>query len=208
MPSLSGYRIYDTAEPCNYTGQKLLDAMKKVLDDHLIDNGKELNLKGCCIGINGLSTILEDERILAGDLRRINLGGNKVGDAGADLLARCEAVSKVKWLEMGGNDLGPEGVRALVHSPHLRKLKTLNFYRNWIRDEGAIILAEENELEKLEDMDLAQNEIGDPGLLALSNSKRLPNLVALYMDNNFGTREGREQAKTGSLFSKLQSLNL
>ncbi|QPJ61224.1 MAG: hypothetical protein G3M70_04695 [Candidatus Nitronauta litoralis] len=208
MPSLSGYRIYDTAEPCNYTGQKLIDAMKKIVDDHLIDNGKELNLRGCCVGANGLSVILEDKRIQEADLRRVNMGGNKIGDAGADLLARCEAMAKVKWLEMGGNDLGPEGVRALIRSPHLSKLKTLNFYRNWIRDDGAIILAEENELEKLEDLDLAQNEIGDPGMLALSNSKRLPNLVAISMDNNFGTREGREQARVGSLFSKLESLNL
>lgn len=208
MPSLSGYRIYDTVEPCNYTGQKLIDAMKKIVEDHLIDNGKELNLKGCCVGINGLSAILENESILAADLRRVNLGGNKVGDTGADLLARSETMAKVKWLEMGGNDLGAEGVRALVRSPHLRKVKTLNFYRNWIRDEGAIILAEENELDKLEDMDLAQNEIGDPGMLALSNSKRFPNLVAVSMDNNFGTREGREQARVGSLFSKLDSLNL
>ncbi|MCA9482407.1 MAG: hypothetical protein KC553_01600 [Nitrospina sp.] len=208
MPSLSGYRIYDTAEPCNYTGQKLIDAMKKVIDDHLLDSGKELNLKGCCVGINGLGVILDDERIQAGDLRRVNLGGNKIGDAGADLLARCEAMSKVKWLEMGGNDLGPEGLRALIKSPHLRKLKTLNLYRNFIRDEGATLLAEENELDKLEDMDIAQNEIGDPGLLALANSKALPNLVALYLDNNFATREGRETARHGSLFSKLESLNL
>ncbi len=208
MPSLSGYRIYDTAEPCNYTGQKLIDAMKKIVEDHLIDNGKELNLRGCCVGHNGLSVILEDERVLAADLRRVNMGGNKIGDAGADLLARSETMAKVKWLEMGGNDLGPEGVRALIRSPHLAKLKTLNFYRNWIRDEGATILAEENELEKLEDLDLAQNEIGDPGMLALSNSDRLPNLVAISMDNNFGTREGREQARVGSLFSKLESLNL
>ncbi len=208
MPSLSGYRIYDSAEPCNYTGEKLLEAMQKVVADHLTPDGRELNLKGCCVGINGLSVILEDERLQTGKLRRVNLGGNKVGDAGADLLARCELFAKVNWLEMGGNDLGPEGVRALVKSPHLKKLKTLNFYRNWLKDEGAIVLAEENELEKLEEMDLAQNEIGDAGVIALSKSKCLPNLVALYMDNNFASREGRETAKAGPAFRKLQSLNL
>ena len=208
MPSLSGYKIYDTAEPCNYTGQKLIDAMTKVVTDHLSPDGKELNLKGCCVGVNGLNVIIEDERIRAGNLRRINLGGNKIGDAGAELLARTEWVSKVNWLELGGNDLGPEGIRAIIRSPHLKKLKTLNLYRNWLRDEGAVILAEENELKKLEEMDLAQNEIGDTGLLALSRSRKFPNLVALYLDNNFGTREGREKARSGPTFAKLQSLNL
>ena len=67
---------------------------------------------------------------------------------------------------------------------------------------------EENELEKLEELDLAQNEIGDQGILALSESTRFPNLVALYMDNNFATREGLESARLGSNFKKLDSLNI
>jgi len=208
MPSLGGYRIYDTAEPCNYTGQKLIDAMHKVVGDHLSADGRELALKGCCVGINGLSVICEDERLRGGTLRRLNLGGNKIGNIGAELLARSEIFSKVNWLELGGNDLGPEGIRLIIKSPYLKKVKTLNLYRNWLKDEGAQILAEENELDRLEEMDLAQNEIGDPGLLALSQSKRFPNLVAVYMDNNFASREGRETAKTGSNFAKLQSLNL
>jgi Ran GTPase-activating protein (RanGAP) involved in mRNA processing and transport len=87
-------------------------------------------------------------------------------------------------------------------------LKTLNLYRNYLKDDGAKVLAEENELEKIEEMDLAQNEIGDEGYIALSISSRFPNLVALYLDNNFGTREGRESARQGPTFKKLQSLNL
>lgn len=208
MPSLGGYRIYDTAEPCNYTGQKLIDAMLKVVTDHLSADGRELNLRGCCVGINGLSAICEDERIRSGNLRRLNFGGNKIGNAGAHLLARYEFFSKVNWLELGGNDLGAEGTRALIKSPNLKKLKTINLYRNGIKDEGAQILAEENELDRLEELDLAQNEIGDPGLLALSQSKRFPNLVAVYIDNNFASREGRESARIGPNFAKLQSLNL
>jgi hypothetical protein len=77
-----------------------------------------------------------------------------------------------------------------------------------LKDEGAKVLAEENTLEKIEEMDLAQNEIGDEGYIALSNSSKFPNLVALYLDNNFGTREGRESARLGPNFKKLQSLNL
>ena len=52
------------------------------------------------------------------------------------------------------------------------------------------------------------NEIGDKGLVALSNSTKFPNLVAICIDNNFGTREGRGVAKLGPNFKKLQSLNI
>ncbi|MFQ5482146.1 MAG: hypothetical protein ACE5ER_05255 [Nitrospinaceae bacterium] len=208
MPSLGGYRIYDSTEPCNYTGQKLIDVMRQAVTDHLSANGRELNLKGCCVGVNGLVVISEDERIQSGSLKRLNLGGNKIGDAGVDLLARCEVFSKLKWLELGGNDLGPNGIRTLIKAPFMKRLKTLNLYRNWLKDEGAIILAEENELAQVEEMDLAQNEISDAGVIALSQSNRFPNLVAVYLDNNFATREARETARAGPNFAKLQSLNL
>ena len=88
------------------------------------------------------------------------------------------------------------------------KLKTLNLYRNLIKDEGAIFFAKENRLSQLEELDLAQNEIGDGGLMALASSKVFPNLVAVYMDNNFASVEAKEDAKGCPNFSKLESLNL
>ena len=134
MPSLSGIKIYDTDEPCNYTGQKLVEAMTKVVDDRLSENQRELDLKGCCVGINGLQVIGEDPRIA--NIKRLNLGGNKIGDAGAHYLAENEVFAKLNWLELGGNDLGTEGIRAIIKSKILKKLKTLNLYRNYLKDEG------------------------------------------------------------------------
>ena len=63
-------------------------------------------------------------------------------------------------------------------------------------------------MEKIEDLDLAQNEIGDDGILALSQSKKFPELVSVALDNNFSSAEGKEEAKVGPNFKKLQSLNL
>jgi hypothetical protein len=63
-------------------------------------------------------------------------------------------------------------------------------------------------LTKIEDLDLAQNEIGDEGILALSLSKKFPELVSIALDNNFSSAEGKEEAKIGPNFKKLQSLNL
>ncbi len=208
MPSLANYRIYDVAEPCNYQGEKLVEAMKKVIDEKLSGNGREFNLHGCCVGPAGLACILENWSDQLVKIKRLNLGGNKIGDEGAALLAQSECFSKLQWLELGGNDINAEGIKALIKSPVLKKLKTLNLYRNWLKDEGAKFIASENELEKLEEMDLAQNEICDEGVIALSVSKKLPNIVAMTLDNNFFTREGREEARLGSTFKRLKALNL
>ena len=64
MPFLGDYKIYDTAEPCNYTGQKLIDTMEKVVSDGLSADGRELNLMGCCVGPNGINLIVEDKRLV------------------------------------------------------------------------------------------------------------------------------------------------
>jgi Ran GTPase-activating protein (RanGAP) involved in mRNA processing and transport len=206
MPSISHFDIYKPAEPCNLAGDQLREAMDRIVSECLSKDGKELNLKGYCVGYNGMTVITMDDRI--GKVKRLNLGGNRIGDEGVQLVAEASLFSKVNWLELGGNDIGPRGIRALVNSNVLTKVKTLNLYRNVLKDEGAVILAKENKLQKIEDLDLAQNEIEDEGLLALAHSKAFPNLVAAYLDNNFASVEAREEAKLAPNFNKLQSLNL
>lgn len=206
MPSISHFEIYKPAEPCNLAGDQLRETMDRIVGECLSKDGKELNLKGYCVGYNGMTIITLDERV--GKVKRLNLGGNRIGNEGVQLLAEASLFSKVNWIELGGNDISPRGIRALANSPVLTKVKTLNLYRNVIKNEGAIILAEENKLQKIEDLDLAQNEIEDEGLLALANSKAFPNLVAAYFDNNFASMEAREEARVAPNFKKLQSLNL
>jgi len=206
MPSISHFEIYKPAEPCNHSGDQLRETMDRIVNECLSKDGKELNLKGYCVGYNGMTIITMDDRV--GKVKRLNLGGNRIGDEGLELLAEATLFSKVNWLELGGNDIGPRGIRALIHSNVLTKLKTLNLYRNFLKNEGAVILAGENKLQKIEDLDLAQNEIEDEGLLALAHSKAFPNLVAAYLDNNFASVEAREEAKLAPNFNKLQSLNL
>ena len=100
---------------------------------------------------------------------------------------------------------------SVFHStpPKIKKnnlIKWLN--RNLIKDEGAGLFAKENCLNQLEELDLAQNEIGDEGLIALASSKNFPNLVAVYMDDNFASLEAKEDAKSRLNFRRLESLNL
>ena len=153
-----------------------------------------------------MKILVQDERLA--NVKRLNLGGNKIGDVGAQLLAEALVFSKLGWLELGGNDIGPEGIDVLVKTATFKKLKTLNLYRNYLKDLGVRIWAEENCLTDLEEIDLALNEIGDTGLLALAHSKKFPNLASLCIDNNFTSRDAKEIAKQTPNFKKLQSLNL
>lgn len=199
--------IYKPAEPCALTGTKLTAAMDKAVRERLSPDGRSLDLKGFCVGPNGIGVLVTDERL--SKVKRLNLGGNRIGDEGARMLAESVTFSKVQWFELGGNDLGEEGIQALCHATTaFPKLKTLNLYRNSLKDGGAKVFAQDNELEGLEEIDLAQNEIGDEGILALANSKKFPHLAAMYLDNNFASIEAREEAKHGVNFKRLQSLNL
>lgn len=206
MPSISHFDIYKPAEPCNLSGEPLRETMDRVVKECLSKDGKELSLKGYCVGWRGMSVITLDDRVE--NVKRLNLGGNRIGDEGVKLLAEASLFSKVNWLELGGNDIGPKGIRSLINSKVLTKVKTLNLYRNFLKDEGAAVFAEENKLYKIEEMDLAQNEISDKGILDLAYSKAFPNLVAAYFDNNFASAEANEEARQAPNFKKLQSLNL
>ena len=142
MPSITHFEIYKPAEPCSLTGDKLRETMDKVIEETLSEDGKELNLKGYCVGPNGMTIITRDERLVK--VRRLNLGGNRIGDDGVKLLTESDLFAKVNWIELGGNDIGPEGVRHLIRSKVLKKVKSLNLYRNYIKDEGAAIMAKDN----------------------------------------------------------------
>ena len=121
MPSITHFEIYKPAEPCSLTGDKLGETMEKIVEETLSEDGKELNLKGYCVGPNGMSIITRDDRV--SKIRRLNLGGNRIGDDGLKMLAESDLFSKVNWIELGGNDIGPEGVSHLIRSKVLKKVK-------------------------------------------------------------------------------------
>ena len=50
MPSITHFEIYKPAEPCSYTGEKLREIMEKIIFETLSPDGKDLSLKGYCIG--------------------------------------------------------------------------------------------------------------------------------------------------------------
>ena len=70
MPSITHFEIYKPAEPCTLTGGKLRETMEKIVEETLSEDGKEMNLKGYCVGPNGMSIITRDDRV--SKIRRLN----------------------------------------------------------------------------------------------------------------------------------------
>ncbi|MFL5340015.1 MAG: TIGR02996 domain-containing protein, partial [Gemmataceae bacterium] len=79
-------------------------------------------------------------------LRGLHLTGCKVGDDGAELLARCEHLRSLRTLRLGENAIGDRGVEALTASRGLHRLSTLVLHGNLIGDLGARLLAACNRL--------------------------------------------------------------
>jgi uncharacterized protein (TIGR02996 family) len=63
-------------------------------------------------------------------LRRLNLEGWPVDDAGAKALAANPCFSRLRVLDLRGCRIGPAGGAALFASPHLRRLLSLNLAGN------------------------------------------------------------------------------
>jgi hypothetical protein len=74
-------------------------------------------------------------------LRRLNLDGCGIGDAGAAHLAASATLRELRHLHLVGNGIGDTGVKALAGSPILANVHTLTLMNNRIGDEGALALA-------------------------------------------------------------------
>ena len=62
-------------------------------------------------------------------VRMLNLGWNEITDLGAKALAECASLSGVTHLHLDSNQIGDTGARALAASPHLSRLRLLNWGR-------------------------------------------------------------------------------
>jgi len=91
-----------------------------------------------------------------GNLKRLVLERNEVGNAGAALLARWSGAAPVQSLLLSTNSIGDTGARALSRS---------------------------NYFHQLVELDLSDNPIHDPGAFAFLNAGSLPRLKRLGLPN-------------------------
>ena len=74
-----------------------------------------LALHGCDVGLRGLDALTA----AMPSLIALDLGGNRLGDEGAELLARSSALGSLELLRLSGCGIGERGARALLDSAHL-----------------------------------------------------------------------------------------
>ena len=107
-------------------------------------------------------------------LRALELGLSDIGPQGAGALAGAG----LSELELGHNRLGDAGARALAEATGLRSLGLAN---NGLTDEGAAALARAPALASLRRLSLSENPIGREGLSALFSAPSLRGLTALEL---------------------------
>ena len=76
----------------------------------------------------GVVALTESPRLRG--VRELTLSDNGIGDIGAKALAGCRFLAGLRVLVLRWNDLSVGGVKALAHSPFLRKLERLELRGN------------------------------------------------------------------------------
>jgi uncharacterized protein (TIGR02996 family) len=105
-------------------------------------------------------------------VRRLELRGTLIRDAGADALAASPHLANLTHLFLDGNEITEAGVEALAASPHLGRVTHLRLgagwgHRNPFGDAGAIALSRSASLRNVEELFLDHTRLGSEGLRSL-----------------------------------------
>jgi len=172
--------------------------------------------------------------LLAGfrSLQVINLSGQRIGDAGAEHLARSPHLAELKSLHLGQNNLGLRGLTALLSSPHLAGLEELDLSNNptgcnWAAAftratpgrlrkltlagneiDGATVelLANTGVLQGVIELSLRGNPLGDQGAIALARSPHLAELRRLDLELCHIGEEGVAALAKSPTFARLEGV--
>ena len=69
-------------------------------------------------------------------LRNIDLSGNRIGPAGAELLAACEHFASLQALDLTANSPGDAGIRALFAAPWAESIRELRLSADELSADG------------------------------------------------------------------------
>lgn len=114
-----------------------------------------------------------------GQLSRLCLGGNRLGDDGGVAIAASRSLGALRILDLGACELTAATARALAASSGLGALSQLTLFQNDLGVEGATALAGATGLSSLRELSVWSTRIGPSGFLALACSERLAGLVDL-----------------------------
>jgi hypothetical protein len=135
------------------------------------------------IGPEGLAELIESPR-LRGNLHRLLLGRNRLGEPGARALAGATAIEGLELLDLDCNRLEGPAVAALVEAPLLRGVRTLNLSNNPIGAQGCAALAACPHLGGLETLFLHGAGLDDDAVARLLRAPWMPRLRNLALSDN------------------------
>ena len=115
----------------------------------------------------GAEALAKTDALARCGVTALGFAGNAIGDDGAELLAGAEGLAGIRRLSLAGNGLRVDGVAALADSPLLRGLEALDIRYNKIQTKGAQALAKSVAAATLVEIDVDHNWIGSKGATAL-----------------------------------------
>jgi uncharacterized protein (TIGR02996 family) len=119
---------------------------------------RTLSLGECAILDKHLKPLLASRHLT--NLRELELSVNRLGDAGACVVAESPRAASLTVLGLTNNEVGNRGAEALAQSRHLSNLKRLDLRWNRIGEEGGRAIANSPSLANLEQLPLEGNELG------------------------------------------------
>ncbi len=113
----------------------------------------------------------------------IDFGFNRLGAAGATVVAGHPATAGHTALFLRGNQIGRAGVDALAASPHLGRVVGCNLEANGLGDWGAISFSRSKVL-RPRGLDLSTTGLTDTGVEALAASPAVERMMSLWLEAN------------------------
>ena len=140
---------------------------------------------------DGVCTLVQSQTLTK--LRKLHLCKGLMDSNACEMLASCENLRNLTFLELGSNPLGNEGVHHIVNSPFITQLVDLDLFSVSMDDEGVKSITQSDNLSQLEKLFLGQNGVTDVGAELLANAQNLKHLKGLHMGwNRMVSQKGRD----------------
>ena len=162
------------------------------------------------IGSIGLRRFLDAENLTS--LTRLDLSEIGLQASSLQVVLDSNAGQKLERIDLGGNRLSDAGLQALGESEVMLRILTarpiLNIRGNGIRADGIAALADSPLAELIEDLDLSGNPLGDAGLHELARSWRFRRLRRLNLRDTRVVGSGWRRLASAEWFGLLCELDL
>jgi uncharacterized protein (TIGR02996 family) len=149
-----------------------------------------LDLTDCEVGAGGTRAITTPERF--GRLARLRLDYGRVGDEGAEALAKS-SLDRLTVLSLFAAGVGPAGAQVLANSSGLKRLVALDLGHNPLGEQGGRAIAACSALAALRVLSLSGCQIGPRGAASLIHSTALGKLERLDATNNGLSAAAKEE---------------